>query len=902
MRMPELNKSAPGATASDASGATTGTAQLTYTSYDGGSGRGGWRIKEVVGDLSYAERDSLVERVQTKFDLEPRLPEFPTEGQIESRPARLSYASLGEHGVYWHTVDAGRDATGRPGNVFAHMALDRRPVTDRSVRPITRWGSPDWLRPYGPPAVTAAELAGPELPHVGPGLDVNSIVDFLISGDIDRQGVARVLLDAVHQALIGGPAVVVLTGDHHTSARWIAAISYFLPVAAAQQFSWTTHDRPDSAGIDIGRGMHLVAMPRESFTDSARIGDAVVIDDAEEPDLGGRGTDHSTSRGTVPVGRLSLLAEGVLADEELAVRVLGRRDEIAAEVGASGTTFVWPLAAAVHEEAELEEYHDEALRAIADDAPDSLGDAGWAADLITRAQLVHPLTPDQLFVKLVTAHQSSQPTGVLAARFLEVMLQMPDWTSSGLMADRIPMLQTVELGPFRTAIEERIARLVAARARFPSTTTLGEGLLLAEVIHRLARRDADFDAILPSLDAMLDPADVEVFWGRLPWPASLRGGVVSPSVCARWVRPLLARYSHAELLEITADVWQWVYDDVPLRRGMMPVPANPIPEDMWLYPIGIAKALAAGVELRDPDPDGRQWRVDAALDMALGCREAITDDQCRALTGELLSHVPLTIPELLPRSREYPTRLASQSLRDPVLSGPYDADLFRRIVDIVRAGHRPEPEVCSAAVLRQWYRRPEAVSMTREELLDHTAAVLEAGPMWIRAYPDDLAVPVCTGFVIGQLSGRQWADLHGQVGSELRARCMMVVDQLPRWLHLVVRLRLIETKWLVAHSFLYALDPSLVPAVLFDRDEREPGWADVLVGEMVAAGVYDGPATEEGLRDLTWPRVRRADAASAEAFFANYRRAGREWLRELKIPGADSGRRIIRGLNREETR
>ena len=71
---------------------------------------------------------------------------------------------------------------------------------------------------------------------------------------------------------------------------------------------------------------------------------------------------------------------------------------------------------------------------------------------------------------------------------------------------------------------------------------------------------------------------------------------------------------------------------------------------------------------------------------------------------------------------------------------------------------------------------------------------------------------------------------------------------------------------------------------------------------MLSGGTYDGPATDAGLRDAAWGVVQRGSPADAEAFFRDYRRAARDWLREFRIDGTDSNWRVIRRSNREEPR
>ncbi|WP_308289857.1 hypothetical protein [Mycolicibacterium mageritense] len=53
----------------------------------------------------------------------------------------------------------GSDSTGRPGNVFAHVVLDRTPFAAPQRRPIEWWRSPQWVRPFGAAAVGRATIA-----------------------------------------------------------------------------------------------------------------------------------------------------------------------------------------------------------------------------------------------------------------------------------------------------------------------------------------------------------------------------------------------------------------------------------------------------------------------------------------------------------------------------------------------------------------------------------------------------------------------------------------------------------------------------------------------------------------------------------------------------------------------
>ena len=275
--------------------------QLLYTSFDDESGiGGGWQIKDQSGGLTAVERELLTARVVTKFDVDPALPQFPTAEQIAARPARLAYSPTDVGAALWHTVDAGNDATGRPGNVMAHIVLDRDTGAPSRLRPIQLWGSPDWCRPYGAADVLSTEL-GKQVPAPNPEFTAAAVIHFLAGTAVDRQGTFRVLLDAVYAAMTGGPKVALLTADNTTGPLWIAAVSFFMSPGCARRFSWTTHDRPAQAVTNMRKGTHLVVVPRETATALPVVGEWVVLDELEEPTVRELGSEHIAGAAKITV-------------------------------------------------------------------------------------------------------------------------------------------------------------------------------------------------------------------------------------------------------------------------------------------------------------------------------------------------------------------------------------------------------------------------------------------------------------------------------------------------------------------------------------------------------------------------------------------------------------------------
>lgn len=348
--------------------------QLTYTSFDrpGESSGGGWQVKEATGRLDPDEQETLRGGVVTRFESPHPFPRFPTLEEVQDRPRRLMYVP-GEYrrGIYWHTVPAGADASGRPGNVFAHCVLDRAGAETDAVRPIERWRSHDWLVPYGADEVADAVLPA-DAPRPAEYVCRKAVLDFLLDPDTWRIGVFSVLLDGVARALDGGSPVVLGCHTPDDAALWIGAVSHFMSSGTAARLGWSTFDRLYSVDDAVARGAHLVTVPLEDLPGDTP--GCVVFGEDESPELGELdGEPHCTANGdTVPVTPWSLLAQTVLVDREVAVTALARQDEIAVSVGDRSLNAMWPLAMAVVGDEDLHDALDEATSVLLEHTPDGV--------------------------------------------------------------------------------------------------------------------------------------------------------------------------------------------------------------------------------------------------------------------------------------------------------------------------------------------------------------------------------------------------------------------------------------------------------------------------------------------------------------------------------------------------
>lgn len=342
--------------------------QLTYTSFDTAAHMGGWQVKETSADLSADEVHALTSGVRTVFRPAQPLPAYPTPEQLDRGPRRLAYGRLDrQRAGYWHTVPAGSDSTGRPGNVFAHALLDRA-AGERSDRPIQWWRSDGWLCPYGPLAVSVAALPG-EPPTPGNVVTKDSVVQFALDPGAWRLATMFGLLDAVATALDGGPPVVLGVDSADSAAQWIGLVSFLMSSGTAARLHFSTFDRADQLTLARQSRQHLTAVPVEDLEFVPD--DVVAISEHAMLSLGELDHEpHRTADGrAITVTPWSALAQVVLLDAESARSVLDDIDHYAAQVADVGLHPAWPLAMSVAHRDEFADALTEAHAVIAAHSP-----------------------------------------------------------------------------------------------------------------------------------------------------------------------------------------------------------------------------------------------------------------------------------------------------------------------------------------------------------------------------------------------------------------------------------------------------------------------------------------------------------------------------------------------------
>lgn len=361
-------------------------AQLTYSSFDRHDGRGGgWQVKDVTGDIPEADRQLLCGRVATQVDAGVEMPRFPTPAQVAELPHQMVHAPLTLSGgpalVTWHTAPAGFDASGRPGNVFAHVVVDHEPGADAdAIRPIERWRSPDWLIPFGPEAVLAASLSA-SIP--GPGhVDRRTVASWLFAPRQWRTNTLAAILDALAGHREGARPLVLAVEDVDEAANWIAAVSLCTSIGAARQIAFSTLERASSLRHAIGYGLEIMCVPRVDMPALAKLEDVVVIDTAENVEVADLGGDHRTPRGDAIVATpWSAMILELFADPETMVERVDQLDAAAASVGDQDLHPAWPAAVVVSRDSQGDLAH-EAMTLVTRHAPEGLRDSDLYEDVV----------------------------------------------------------------------------------------------------------------------------------------------------------------------------------------------------------------------------------------------------------------------------------------------------------------------------------------------------------------------------------------------------------------------------------------------------------------------------------------------------------------------------------------
>ncbi|WP_019634286.1 hypothetical protein [Actinomadura atramentaria] len=215
--------------------------QLHYTSArNGPTGRSGFQFTAQTPGLPDRVRAAVAPFLA--YRPPPDAPLSPEPGELARFPVALLYDRIEGRPLLARSRYLGQDYSGRYGNFFAH-AVVAEPDELEGLRPAELWNAPLWRT--GPAPDDPAEL--PDLPDLSPdpGFSPDALADWLAA----QPDLLAPLLDAVVDVLGRGHGRVVLVADDvEPIARWIAVVSYSLPLAAAERLTFVTYSAdPDGA-------------------------------------------------------------------------------------------------------------------------------------------------------------------------------------------------------------------------------------------------------------------------------------------------------------------------------------------------------------------------------------------------------------------------------------------------------------------------------------------------------------------------------------------------------------------------------------------------------------------------------------------------------------------------------
>ncbi|MEU5883576.1 hypothetical protein [Spirillospora sp. NPDC047279] len=210
--------------------------QLHYTSARRGpTGRAGFQFVAETPGLPDGARAAVTPHLS--YRPPPGAPLDPDEGELGGFPEAFLYDRAGGLALLLWCRYLGQDYSGRSGNFFAH-AVVAEPDELEGLRPAELWRAPLWSRRPD----DRGEL--PDLDELVPGAEFEPevLAGWLAAGGEDAYDLLARLIDAMVTVLGRGHGRVVLVADDvERIARWIAVVSYSLPVAAAARMSFVTY-------------------------------------------------------------------------------------------------------------------------------------------------------------------------------------------------------------------------------------------------------------------------------------------------------------------------------------------------------------------------------------------------------------------------------------------------------------------------------------------------------------------------------------------------------------------------------------------------------------------------------------------------------------------------------------
>ncbi|MBV7294589.1 hypothetical protein KRX51_01490 [Corynebacterium sp. TAE3-ERU12] len=299
----------------------SGVDVLTYASH-----ASGWSVGHHSAGLQPDEIARLAEWAPTRLATTTPIPAYPSAAEVACLPRRTAWLPApwgGADRVFFHSVPAGADGSGRAGNIYTQAHIVRGNAAGQ-WRPSDGFHSPCLRTPFGVVEVNAARPDA-VVPADGPLADAAAVWSFIFDpGPVDRRAVLAAIIDA----WVSG-AVVAIACPPQQAEIWIAALLHTTSAQVAREISFSSWQRATSLDALLHEDLRLVAIPPEDMAQASRQPGVIVVDTAVSPATGIYGQ------------RPTVLSDGTELEvsewSELLVNIcFSAADAVAASTGASG--------------------------------------------------------------------------------------------------------------------------------------------------------------------------------------------------------------------------------------------------------------------------------------------------------------------------------------------------------------------------------------------------------------------------------------------------------------------------------------------------------------------------------------------------------------------------------------
>jgi hypothetical protein len=556
---------------------------------------------------------------------------------------RLRYRLESQGAVWSHVVPAGVGADAPRNHVLLDPEAPFRAWSEGFVRPVELWRAPHWQRPESATVVRyVLDDAPADSGLPGKIVTRDTVVRFLADVSAYRLGALGLLLDAVAQALDGGPRVVLAAATADEGALWLGAVSFFASPTTCLRLSFSTYEHLGDVldgAAGTGHPPALVSVvPQEEVEHLGRQSKlpVTIVDPRVEAVLtvvGGVEHRENHLSQYVPVSDWSRLALDVCCEEVRDIsRVVARVDHMSVaslqgewdgETWQGGVGPAWPLAAAVAVSGGFSLAMPTATRVLLRDTPEAVRLGGELAATLTAlvAETMHDAADAWAHFLHTRETRTATAAHVQAAFESYVALALADgaWLASPApWPDDVPMDAGLA-ERFRQPVADAVARLRTRGEEHPPGTeaaVVERGVVLlrtVDVLDRLERLVGDLD---------LGGAGVR---GLAAEAATLLAGPVG-----------------SQIAEVVG-----VLEGDGVRRWVLPAMSR-LPRD-WSQPAGeslpasVAALLASAVDvealLRVPSPEAlARDRMSVEIVVAGATGRVVGDPRLRGPAAEYLLH------------------------------------------------------------------------------------------------------------------------------------------------------------------------------------------------------------------------------------------------------------------------